>query len=127
MRNEGLCNRCGKRPCLSSMKDRCDSFCEPCYFKKTSIDCLKTAKHAELISEKLKAQNYRCAYTGEPIELGVNDSLDHILPTSRFPELRTDPANVEWVTRKVNCMKWDSTRKEFLETALAVVRYNHLS
>jgi len=109
------------------MKDRCDSFCEPYYFKKTSIDCLKTAKHAELISEKLKAQNYRCAYTGEPIELGVNDSLDHILPTSRFPELRTDPANVEWVTRKVNCMKWDSTRKEFLETALAVVRYNHLS
>ncbi len=124
MRDAGLCNRCGKRPCLPSMKDRCDSFCEPCYFKKTSIDCLKTAKHAELIGEKLRAQCYRCAHTGELIVLGLNDSLDHILPTSKFPELRSDPANVEWVTRKVNCMKWDSTRDEFIATAYAVVRHH---
>jgi hypothetical protein len=123
MRESGLCNRCGKLPCLPSMKDRCDSFCKPCYFKKTSIDCLKTARHAEVIGEKLKAQNYRCAYTGELIELGINDSLDHILPISRFPELRSDPANVEWVTRKVNCMKWDSTREEFLETARLVANH----
>ena len=126
MRDTGMCNRCGKLPCLPTMKDRCDSFCEPCYFKKTSIDCLKTAKHAELIGKKLKAQNYRCAYTGELIVLGLNDSLDHILPISRFPELRSDPANVEWVTRKVNCMKWDSTREEFLETARLVASYAHL-
>jgi 5-methylcytosine-specific restriction endonuclease McrA len=105
------------------MKNRCDSLCEPCYFRKTSTDCLRTAKHGELIGEKLKSQNYRCAYTGELIVLGVNDSLDHILPISRFPELRHDPANTEWVTRKVNCMKWDSTREEFLETARLVVNH----
>jgi len=85
---------------------------------------LKTAKHAEAISAKLKAQNYRCAYTGELIVLGVNDSLDHILPTSKFPKLRSDPTNVEWVTRKVNCMKWDSTREEFIATAYAVVKHH---
>jgi 5-methylcytosine-specific restriction endonuclease McrA len=105
------------------MKGKDWSFCEPCYFKKTSTDCLKTAKHAEVIGQKLKDQNYRCAYTGEEIILGLNDSLDHILPISKFPELRSDPANVEWVTRKVNCMKWDSTRDEFIATAYAVVRH----
>lgn len=105
------------------MKDRCDSFCERCYFKKTSTDCLKTARHAELLGQKLKTQKYRCAYTGEKIVLGLNDSLDHILPISKFPELRHDPENTEWVTRKVNCMKWDSTRDEFIATAYAVVRY----
>lgn len=121
----GICNACGKNPCLKPLVGKRDCFCERCYFKKTSTDCLKTAKHAELIGEKLKAQNYRCAYTGELIVLGVNDSLDHILPISRFPELRSDPSNVEWVTRKINCMKWDSTQEEFLETARLVV--SHIS
>jgi 5-methylcytosine-specific restriction endonuclease McrA len=92
--------------------------------KKTSIDCLKGAQHVDVLWDKLKAQNYRCAYTGEMIVLGVNDSLDHIMPISRFPHLRSDPNNVEWVTRRVNCLKWDSTPEEFLKTARLVVEYN---
>lgn len=120
---KGICPNCGRNPVLPAMKGKNWSFCERCYFKKTSVDCLKTAKHAELIGQKLKDQNYRCAYTGEQITLGLNDSLDHILPISRFPELARDPSNVEWVTRKVNCMKWDSTRDEFIATAYAVVRH----
>lgn len=119
----GICTNCGKNPSLPAMIGKRYPFCERCYFKKTSIDCLKTAKHAGLIGQKLRDQNYRCAYTGEKIILGLNDSLDHILPISKFPELRSDPANVEWVTRKVNCMKWDSTREEFIATAYAVVRH----
>lgn len=120
---DGRCPNCGKNPVLPAMQGKSWSFCESCYFKKTSIDCLKTAKHAELIGEKLRQQNYRCAYTGEEIILGLNDSLDHILPIVHFPELRSDPTNVEWVTRKVNCMKWDSTRDEFIATAYAVVKH----
>ena len=119
----GICPNCGKNPVLPSMKGKNWSFCERCYFKKTSVDCLKTAKHAELIGQKLRHQNRRCAYTDEEIILGLNDSLDHILPISRFPELARDPTNVEWVTRKVNCMKWDSTRDEFIATAYAVVKH----
>lgn len=118
-----VCPNCGTRPVLPAMIGKDWSFCERCYFKKTSTDCLRTAKYAEIIGQKLKDQNYRCAYTGEEIILGLNDSLDHILPTSKFPELRNDPANVEWVTRKVNCMKWDSTRDEFIATAYAVIRH----
>lgn len=119
----GTCPACGKQPVLPAMRGKRWSFCERCYFKKTSTDCLKTAAHAEIIGQKLKGQNYRCAYTGEEIILGLNDSLDHVLPVSKFPELRSDPTNVEWVTRKVNCMKWDSTRDEFIATAYAVVRH----
>lgn len=120
---QGLCPNCGTNPVLPAMRGKRWSFCERCYFKKTSTDCLKTAKHADLIGQKLKDQNYRCAYTSEEIILGLNDSLDHILPISKFPELRNDPTNVEWVTRKVNCMKWDSTREEFIATAYAIVRH----
>lgn len=123
----GLCPNCAKNPVLPAMKGKDWSFCESCYFRKTSIDCLKTAKHAEAICQKLRDQNYRCAYTGEQIILGLNDSLDHVLPISRFPELRHDPANTEWVTRKVNCMKWDSTREEFIATAYAVVHHYEIN
>lgn len=119
----GVCTACGKHQSLPSMTGKKYSLCERCYFKKTSTDCLKTAKYAEALGQKLHDQNYRCAYTGELIVLGLNDSLDHVLPISKFPKLRSDPTNVEWVTRKVNCMKWDSTREEFIATAYAVIRH----
>jgi 5-methylcytosine-specific restriction endonuclease McrA len=119
----GTCPACGRREVLPTMRGKRRSFCEECYFKKTSTDCLRTAKHAETLAQKLREQNYRCAYTGEEIILGLNDSLDHVLPISRFPHLRHDPANTQWVTRKANCMKWDSTHEEFIATAYAVVRY----
>lgn len=120
----GLCTNCGKNKCLPAMKNRFESFCERCYMKKTSTSCLRSAKYAEVLFTKLKQQKYRCAYTGEKLELGLNDSLDHILPISRFPHLRCDPDNVQWVTRRVNCLKWDSTPEEFLETARLIVSYN---
>ena len=49
-----------------------------------------------------------------PLILGKNDSLDHIYPAERFPEKRTDPTNVEWVTREVNQTKRDRTPDEFM-------------
>lgn len=121
------CIRRGKRRCLPAMEGRTESFCETCYFRNAAGNRMGNVKAWDVIRNKFYAQESRCAYTGEAITLGLNDSLDHVLPVSRYPELRGDPNNVVWVTRKVNCMKWDSTRDEFLATALAVVRYNHLS
>ena len=66
------------------------------------------------LKEKLDAQNYCCAYTNEPLVLGKNAQLDHILPVSRFPELRGDLDNVEWVAAKVNHAKNAMTKDEFL-------------
>ena len=47
--------------------------------------------------------------------LGTNATLDHILPASRYPDLRSDPSNVEWVADWVNSMKQDATPDEFRE------------
>lgn len=105
----GRCERCGKCEKLPN-----SLVCERCYFKKTSKDCLKSSAHWGALRDLFYAQGQRCSYTKRPLVLGVNASLDHIFPRSRFPELSTDPNNVEWVDRVVNTMKLNHTKEEFL-------------
>jgi len=52
--------------------------------------------------KKKKEQGYRCAYTNEPIVLGLNANLGRIPPIFRFPELEKGLDNVEWVSAKVH-------------------------
>src|SRR5260221_14498960 len=44
-------------------------------------------------------------------------------PIARFPKLRDDPANIEWVRRDVNGMKGDSTPDEFLALIYRILEY----
>jgi CRISPR/Cas system Type II protein with McrA/HNH and RuvC-like nuclease domain len=69
----------------------------------------------------LEDQNYRCPYTGILLKPGDNMSLDHILPTSRFPDLAGSIDNVEWVLDRVNLMKGNLTKEEFLQ-AVELIR-----
>ena len=55
--------------------------------------------------------------------LGVNDSLDHVYPVSRYPERATDPTNVEWVCRTINGMKRNRTPEEFLALLAQILSY----
>jgi hypothetical protein len=80
-------------------------------------------QHWAVLLEKLTAQDWRCAYSGAPLVLGVNDSLDHIFPASRFPDLAFDPENVEWVSREINEMKRDRTPEEFLTLLRVILTY----
>lgn len=108
----GVCQVCGNSESLISTRKL--PICEVCYFKERSLHVLKSPKYWEMLKEKLEAQNYRCAYTGIELILGVNDSADHIFPSSRFPHLETNPDNIQWVCRIVNFMKRDYTPDEFL-------------
>lgn len=112
-----LCERCGGEQLPHS------TLCETCYFKKLAVDRLGSNKHWTTLRDRLAAQQGRCAYTGEPLVLGVNASLDHILPTSRFPGRSCDPTNAEWVERRVNEMKRDRTPDEFLELIEVIITY----
>jgi len=85
-----------------------------CYLKKIARNRLGSNRYWTQLRNKLTQQNYRCVYTGTPLQLGVNDSLDHIYPVQRFPDRAHDPNNVEWVTREINEMKRDRTPDEFL-------------
>ena len=66
------------------------------------------------LKKQLVKQNYKCPYTGELLILGVNASLDHIKPASRFPELIGTLSNMEWVSKEVNRIKGAMTKEEFI-------------
>lgn len=115
MRRDGLCTWCGQgEPLPVYAHDAAHALCEMCYIKKAARTNFGTCKHWAYLKAKLEAQQRRCPHTGTTLTLGVNDSIDHIYPISRFPELRVDPDNAEWVCREVNEMKRDRTPDEFL-------------
>lgn len=116
-----LCVRCGKESELRSLRaDAKQRLCEKCYLMHFASHNLGNSKHWEALKAKLVSQNFKCAYTGIKLVLGVNASVDHILPVSRFPESKHDLDNVEWVDLKVNQMKRDSTRTEFLQLVASI-------
>ena len=51
----------------------------------------------------LENQNYKCAITGDNLELGVNASLDHIVEKCNGGSCELD--NLQWVTKKANNSK----------------------
>lgn len=62
-------------------------------------------KH-ELIKDlinKLILQDYKCAITGEKLELGSNTSLDHIINISEGGNCHIE--NLQWVTKEANARK----------------------
>jgi 5-methylcytosine-specific restriction endonuclease McrA len=98
-------------------------FCETCYLKRLARKRLGSAGLWVKIKRKFDMQGGRCSYTGTPLCFGVNDSLDHVRPISRYPELASDSENIEWVTRKVNEMKRDRTPDEFLCMIGEILKY----
>jgi 5-methylcytosine-specific restriction endonuclease McrA len=124
---QGLCASCGKEPHMSIYGDmRPDVMtrqCKICYLKLSSCGRFGSIKYWEILLNILEKQDYRCAYTGEKLILGVNDSIDHILPRSRYPDLTLDPSNIQWVTRVINTMKLNLLDCEFLTEIEKVARY----
>lgn len=122
---EGLCSSCGKQPFLLFMADSdiIAKTCKICYLKLTSCNRFGSVKHWEALLNILKAQNYCCAYTGEKLVLGMNDSVDHILPRSRYPDRTFDLANIQWVTRIINTMKLNLLDCEFLAEIEKVTKH----
>jgi hypothetical protein len=77
------------------------------------------------LKKKLEGQDYLCPYTGRKLIPGVNASLDHVLPKSRFPELRCEIDNVEWIDLSVNYSKRDMTKDEYIAHCKHIVDYTN--
>ncbi|MFM7009058.1 MAG: HNH endonuclease domain-containing protein [Betaproteobacteria bacterium] len=75
------------------------------------------------VANLFKDQNGLCAYTGAPLVPGLTFSLDHILPTSRFPDDISNPKNIQLTTRLVNSMKQSMTPQEFKEMCEIIVEH----
>lgn len=105
----GLCKRCSKKA-LSNAQ-----MCESHWFISIAVNAgfKDRIESGRIVKEIMVKQNYRCPYTGEVLVPGINCSLDHILPRSRFKELITNIDNLEWVTKLVNRSKYDMTKEEY--------------
>lgn len=92
--------------------------CRVHYFKKAAHDATGKISDWMALAEIFEAQGARCAYTGAPLVLGVNASVDHIVPRTRGggDELR----NLHWTTLVVNRAKRELTEEEFFALCAAV-------
>jgi hypothetical protein len=116
---EGACFLCGEQATIcpiTRQPERANKglMCEHCYFKQKAKQYLGSGYFWAVLRDKWLEQSGRCPYTGQAMILGETASIDHIYPSSRFPELAKDPANLEWVDDRINKMKRDLTKEEFL-------------
>ena len=79
---------------------------------KTHLGSFKKYKELEILFQK---QNGICPYTGKKLQLGIDTSIDHIIPKSRGGS--KDISNLQWVYYKANFMKQDMFTNEFIELA----------
>ena len=119
--SNGICKQCSNIRLPNS-----NYFCEKCYLKNLSVNHFKTAKYWEILKNKLESQEYKCAFTNDVLILGVNDSLDHKFPISRFPDDYDNMDNLHWTTRTINSMKQNLTDNEFLELITKIYNIAHL-
>lgn len=125
----GLCVSCGGEPFSGRRHMQArpntshDPMCRGCYIDKAAGAALGSRSKGQLLAERFEEQGGRCPYTGDVLIIGVNASIDHILPISRFPERARDVANVEWVRYDVNIMKRNFTKAEFLEIISSIVAF----
>jgi len=118
-KKSGLCTQCGSQLMINS-----NTLCEKCWFKSCSNNNLGSRKHWEHLKTLFEEQNHKCAYTGLDLILGVNASIDHIKPISRYPELAKNLKNVCWCDSLTNKSKNDRDLSEFENELNELVFYD---
>lgn len=117
----GKCVRCTQQTMETS-----NSFCEKHFLQNISHKMLGTKTRWKELYELLKAQEYKCSYTGIPLILGKNASIDHIKPQIKYPELKYEISNLCWVDIVVNRMKRDLEVQQFIILCTKVAKYHTL-
>jgi len=121
LQNEkGLCQHC-KEPKLSN-----SVYCEKHYLKYISKRLFGTVSKYKLLKNKLEKQDYKCAYTGDKLILGLNASADHIKPLSTHTHLYDDVNNIQWTTIDVNIMKLNHSEEDFFQLVKKIYEFNDL-
>lgn len=116
----GLCRQC-REPIVTEFS----SLCAKHFYARTATNRLGAANcvaNGRLLGELFERQNHTCAYSGAPLVLGKNATVDHILPESRYPELAKSIANLQWVDRRINTMKTTMRPDEFIAMCRLIVR-----
>lgn len=103
----GLCIECGNHPA----KNKSGS-CEICTLKKAAKHHFGSVKHYKELMKLFLKQKGICVYTGIPLKLGENASLDHRIPRAKGG--KDEIQNLQWIHKAVNTIKGDLDEAEFL-------------
>ena len=107
-KRKGRCRFCSK-PLMKNSK----SWCEMHWFAM-AVNRYGFKFSEWIVAKKLlEKQNHKCPYTGVKLIPGVNASIEHKKPRSKFPHLKNDWTNIQWSHWYVNNMKQTLTEKEF--------------
>lgn len=98
--------------------------CWACALKHLALRHLGNSGKWRSLANLFSTQKGKCAYTGRDLTLGVNASVEHILPSSKFPHKSNDIKNICWVDTQINSMKNDSSFEEFIQNCIDVITYN---
>lgn len=136
-RTEGLCRDCGgvaggkarclacnrklkkaikdKGKCMSCCghKDRPGSLCKRCILKNIARKSLSDSTRWTELQELFDLQQGLCAVTQTELQIGVNASIDHIVPSNRGGS--DSLHNLRWVHIVFNRMKNDMLDSELME------------
>jgi hypothetical protein len=104
--SEGLCQSCGLEKFVEGQLN-----CETCCLKGISYSLWQTTSRWEELKTLYEKQGGVCPYTGEVIRIGVDASIDHIVPKSLGGS--DELSNLQWINYWVNIMKWDRPEEEF--------------
>lgn len=122
----GKCRNCGRvraqdplaRHVAPTLKT-----CSTCYFKKKARSVLGDASLWEGLRLLFEKQEGRCNLSGEPVVLGDDSQLDHIVPVCKGgPD---SLGNVQWTIGRYNAMKGALAVADFARSCLNVAIYHH--
>lgn len=148
-KNNGLCCSCNSKITIGTKCDTCRTktavakrtrkqqpnyckYCDSvncdqslmCYLKKTvrrHFTGVKINQTAIALKQIFDEQGGRCAYTGRQLTVGVDTTLDHIIPRARGGETTVD--NVQWVCAECNLLKSAFLEDQFLNLVKDIYNY----
>lgn len=113
--SEGTCIHCAKN------KNNGTQLCDDCNIGSIATHAGRRDCFVEL-KQKLTDQKFVCPISGVRLTVGVNASLDHIVPRARGGSDELD--NLQWVDKMTNNMKLDRTTEEFIAHCRLIVAFN---
>ncbi len=117
---ERSCTTCGKK--IVEKYNQSKS-CGDCWFKSRARQNLKNKNLWKQLKAQFKKQKNKCFYSGRDLILGINCSVDHILPKSKYKDKIDDLDNLKFVDLKVNIAKSDLSEEEFLNLIRTIYEY----
>ena len=98
------------------------AYCTDHFFKNSAHGTLKNSSLWQDIKKLAEKQNYICPLTGDKLIAGVNMSLDHIKPSSKYPHLLQDLNNLQWLSKWANLAKLDWDLDVFIANCVKVAK-----